>query len=179
MKRVVYKIFWTWNFDEEEKWLNEMAEKGFALSSVGLFRYEFEESLPGEYNIRLELLGHWPSHIESGDYIRFLEETDVEHVGSVMRWVYFRKKAVDGTFDLYSDNESRIQHLNRILILLVTFGVMNLCTGIYNLFLCFALQNLFNLLGIINLLLGLMLLYGYWKTDRKKRGLKEKNQIFE
>lgn len=179
MKRVVHKAFWAWDFDEEEKWLNEMAEKGFALSSAGRFRYEFEESLPGEYNIRLELLEHCPSHIESQDYIRFLEETGVEHVSSVMRWGYFRKKTVDGTFDLYSDNESRIQHLNRILILLATFGTMNLCTGIYNLFLCFALQNLANSFGIINLLLGLMILYGYWKTDRKRRGLKKKNQIFE
>lgn len=179
MKRVVYKIFWAWNFDEEEKWLNEMAEKGFALSSVSLFRYEFEECLSGEYNIRLELLEHWPSHIESGAYIRFLEETGVEHVGSVMRWGYFRKKTVDGTFDLYSNSESRIQHLNRILILLGTLGITNLYIGIYNLFLCFALQSPFNSLGIINLLLGLMMLYGYCKTGRKKRGLKKKNQIFE
>ena len=56
MRKVVYKGFFVWNFEKEEKWLNEMAAKGFALISVGPFRYEFEDSLPDEYEVRLELL---------------------------------------------------------------------------------------------------------------------------
>ena len=50
------QIFWAWNFDKEEKWLNEMAAKGLCLISVGLFRYDFEDCEPGEYQIRMQLL---------------------------------------------------------------------------------------------------------------------------
>jgi hypothetical protein len=34
-------LFWVWDFDKEEKWLNEMAAKGLSLVSVGFYKYEF------------------------------------------------------------------------------------------------------------------------------------------
>ena len=30
-----YKYFWAWEFDKEERWLNEMASNGWALVQVG------------------------------------------------------------------------------------------------------------------------------------------------
>ena len=36
MRHTVYKLLWAWEYDKEEKWLNEMAAKGMALVSVGL-----------------------------------------------------------------------------------------------------------------------------------------------
>lgn len=47
MRKVVHKLFWIWDYDKEEKWLNEMAAKGFSLISVKLLTYEFENTLPG------------------------------------------------------------------------------------------------------------------------------------
>ena len=29
MRKKVYKWIWAWNFDKEEKWLNEMSDKGW------------------------------------------------------------------------------------------------------------------------------------------------------
>lgn len=31
MRQTIHKLFWVWEFDKEEKWLNEMAARGFAL----------------------------------------------------------------------------------------------------------------------------------------------------
>ncbi|MBQ2899558.1 MAG: DUF2812 domain-containing protein, partial [Oscillospiraceae bacterium] len=31
MKKVIKKMFWAWDFEKEEKWLNEMSAKGLAL----------------------------------------------------------------------------------------------------------------------------------------------------
>ena len=118
MKKVVHKWFWAWSFEKEEKWLNEMAAKGLVLSSVDFCKYVFEDSLPDQYNVRLELLENAPTHPESEKYIRFLEETGAEHVGSVNRWIYLRRPAEMGPFDLFSDNASRVRHLGRILSLL-------------------------------------------------------------
>ena len=43
MKKVIYKLFFAWNFEKEEQWLNEMASKGLVLTYAGLGKYEFEE----------------------------------------------------------------------------------------------------------------------------------------
>ena len=115
MRYKFHKVFSVWNFDKEEKWLNEMAAKGLSLVSVGFCTYTFEEGAPGAYNVRLELLNDMPSHPKSRQYIEFVEDTGAEYIGSVFRWVYFRKKAGENGFDLFSDIDSRITHLKRIL----------------------------------------------------------------
>jgi hypothetical protein len=61
------------DFEKEEMWLNEMAAKGLALVAVGFGAYTFEESLPGEIHIRLELLDNLPSHAKALNIIKFLE----------------------------------------------------------------------------------------------------------
>ena len=65
MKRVMHRLFWAWDFDREEDWLNAWAARGWALVDVCGFRYVFEESAPGEYEYRLELLEHATSNAES------------------------------------------------------------------------------------------------------------------
>lgn len=71
MRTVIHKWFWAWDFDKEEKWLNEMAAKGLALNSVGFCKYGFDECLPGEYNVRLELLDNMPGTPKAGSIFAF------------------------------------------------------------------------------------------------------------
>lgn len=126
MRHTVHKLLWAWQYEKEEKWLNEMSAKGMQLVDVGLFRYTFEDGNCGEYTYRLEFLEHWPYHAESMSYIRFIEDTGAEHVASFRKWVYFRKKSSDGVFELYSDNISKIKHYFRIIRLLAILCVANL-----------------------------------------------------
>lgn len=114
MRRVAYRYFSIGAFEKEEKWLNEMSAKGLNLIAASGMRYEFEEGGRGEYVYRLELLPYLPAHPESAAYLKFLEETGVEHIASFHRWVYLRKKAGDGPFEVYSDLDSRIAHYERI-----------------------------------------------------------------
>lgn len=180
MRKTIHKWFWAWDFDKEEIWLNEMAAKGLALVAIGFSRYTFKECLPGEYNIRLELLENVPSHAESESYIKFLEETGAEYLGSIMRWVYFRKKTDSGEFNLYSDNNSRIKHLNRLLLLLGILALLEMCIGFSNVLIYFYLDTVHNLGGgVLCLCLGLLLGYGYLRIYRKKSKLKKEQQLFE
>lgn len=119
MQKTVYKWFWAWEADREEEWLVDMARQGWALAGVGYAAYHFERCAPGEYMIRLELLDRLPGDPRSREYINFVESTGAEYLGNVMRWAYFRKKAAEGTFELFSDLESRIRHLERMLCLLI------------------------------------------------------------
>ncbi|NLI70147.1 MAG: DUF2812 domain-containing protein [Firmicutes bacterium] len=184
MKKTIYKWFWAWNYDKEEEWLNEMAAMGLSLASVGFCTYIFEETLPGEYKVRIQLLDHFPSHPESMNYIKFLEETGIEHVGSITRWNYFRKKMnLDDSqkeFDLFSDSKSRQKHLGKMMLI---FGIL-------------ALANLLNaftqVVGyqdsgrgytfpiiIFLISIGLLLSYGFFKIYIKWNKLKKENRLFE
>ena len=110
MKTRIYKL--NWGYEKEEAWLNSMAAKGLALTDCSILSYSFEDTLPGEYIIRSTFLDHHSSHPETIRYIRFMEESGAEHVASNLGWAYFRKKAADGPFEIFSDIDSHIK-LNR------------------------------------------------------------------
>ena len=180
MRTVIKKWFWAWEFDKEEQWLAECAAKGLALVSVGYARYEFEECTPGAYNVRLEMLDHFPSHPESVQYLKFLEETGAEHVGAIMKWVYLRRPAEMGPFDLFSDNASRVRHLGRILSLLTPLAVMNLGIGIYNFSIGIAWSSPGNVFcSGLSAAVTALLAFGICKLYRKRQKIKKEQQIFE
>jgi hypothetical protein len=130
VKHVVYKFFSIGAHEKEEKWLNEMSAKGMVLTDVMGLRYVFEQGTPGEYIYRLELLNYLPSHAESIAYVKFMEDMGIEYVGSCLRWVYFRKQAQDGVFEIYSDIESKIKHLKRITWLANLVSSFSFCMAI-------------------------------------------------
>ena len=49
-----------------------------------------------------------------GDKVKAAEDAGAEYVGGCVNWIYFRRKAELGSFDLFSDIDSRIAHLARI-----------------------------------------------------------------
>lgn len=179
MRQTIRKLFWVWDFDKEEKWLNEMAAKGLSLVAVGFCKYEFEDCKPGEYRICLQLLDKMPGHPESRKYIEFLETTGAEHVGSFTRWVYFRKKASEGEFELFSDNASRIKYLGSVISLIAFVTIMNLFVGLYNLFLAITYSSSVNYLGFLNLALGIFGALGVLRLFKKRKRMKEEGQLFE
>ena len=121
MNRRIWKLFFAWDYEKEETWLNQMAARGLHFIEYTFpGRYTFEEGAPGEYIYRLEYLkGRYE---EDRNYIEFLNETGVEQVTQFLRWGYFRKKSAEGPFELYSDIDSRIGHYRRISSLMGLFG---------------------------------------------------------
>ena len=179
MRHTVKKWFWVWDFQKEEQWLQQMAAKGLALVSVGFTRYEFEDTQGGEYDVCLQLLEQNIKHPESVKYIEFLESTGAEHVGSYFRWVYLRKKRAEGGLKLFSDYQSRVKQLSRIIGMIVPVSVANILIGISNISLLFTLSGDANAVGLINLLLGLLGCFGWYKLSKMKKALQEQAQIFE
>lgn len=176
MKKNVYKLFWAWQFEQEEQWLKQCSNKGMQLSDVGFMRYTFEMDNPEIYNYKLELLNNWPTHAESEAYIRFVEETGAEMVGSIFRWVYFRKPKHLGSFDLFSDHESKIKHLNRILVLFIPLFVLELTAGLTNVM----MQGTMNrLVGVLALSVGVLIGYGIYQIMMKRKQLKKESVVFE
>ena len=179
MRSSVRKWFWAWDFQKEEQWLQQMAAKGLALVAVGFARYEFEDTEPGEYDVCLQLLEQREKHPESIKYLEFLEQMGAEHVGTYGRWIFVRKKRAEGGLQLFSDYGSRIKQLSRIIGLIAPVSAANILIGISNVSLLFTLPSAANAVGIINLLLGLLGCFGWYKLGKMKKALQEQAQIFE
>ena len=154
-KKTVKKWFWVWDFEKEEKWLNEMADAGWLLNGVGFCKYVFIPCEPGSYTLRLEM------HDKDMQYIDGLEDTGAEYVGNMMSWLYFRKKNELGAFDLFTDLDARTDHLERIGKMLFCLAAANLCIGLAN------LPQRFTF-GGVNLALAALVMYGYGCIRSKK-----------
>lgn len=160
-RKTVRKFFLVWDFEKEERWLNEMALSGWLLDKVGFCKYEFIPCTPGEYTIRLEM------HELDEQYIRFMEETGAEYIGRMVQWVYFRKKTADGEFDIFSDLDSRISHLKKIGNSLFIIGAANLLLG------------LVNPIGSINLICAILLMYALGRIHGKMESLQNNRMLME
>ena len=165
-RRTIRKWFWVWDFEKEEEWLNEMAMSGWVLEGVDWCTYHFMRCEPGEYSVRLEM------HPYDEAYLSFMKETGAEYVGRMMMWIYFRKKTADGPFDLFSDIDSRISHLDKIGKMLAAIGGANLLIGIVN---AFSPARL----GWINLLCATLLMYSLGRIHGKKEALEKERLLHE
>jgi hypothetical protein len=98
--------------DAETDWLNEMSHKGYAFKNFFLGFYTFEECEPGEYIYQIDLLHNWSGDKE--EFASFMEDSGVEVISQWYRWVYIRKKASEGSFELYTDIDTKIEQYSRI-----------------------------------------------------------------
>ena len=172
MTKTVFKLFWLWNFDREEAWLNEMSQQGWHLCRVGLCTYVFERGEPGQYIYRLEMLSRAVCHPESVKYLTFIEETGAQQVGTLFSWVYFRKQAGEGGFDLFSDIPSRLMHLDRMLwsiAFIVAFNVFNFVNLLAQ---WLERERAFSAaMFVLCLSVAVLGSYGVWRILRKRRAL--------
>lgn len=185
ISNIVYKRFSIGGFEKEEKWLNEMSAKGMQLVSVGFFRYEFEQGTPSEYIYRLEFLDKLPLNAESVAYIKFMEETGVDHIGSFFRWAYFRKKTTDGPFELYSEISSKIKHYKRINFIFNYLIVMELTIAIiefwkaWNEYMSYGHWILFTFLGVFLSVLTIIIFFIGRPIRKTLNALKKEQMVRE
>ena len=165
-----YRWFWVWDFEKEERWLNEMAANGWTLVEVGYCSYTFEKTDDNEYTVRLEM------HPFDEDYISFMEQTGAEYIGRVLQWIYFRKKSELGRFDIFSDLDSRISHLSKIHKMILMFGLANLIIGIANLL---SSRSINSAVAVFNLLVATLLMYGVGRMRGKIEYLENERQLRE
>ena len=165
-RRKVWKWFWVWDFEKEERWLNRMAMDGWVLTEVGFANYTFERCEPGEYIIRLQM------HKPDEEYLSFLEEIGAEYIGRMVQWIYFRRKSEEGPFELFSDAPSKIEHLNWIARTLLPLGIANLLIGIVN-----SLNG--SPIGAVNVMLSTLLMYGLVRIHGNIESLEKDRELQE
>ena len=164
-KKTVFKLFFVWDFEKEERWLNEMAQEGWVLENVAFPFYTFMRCEPGEYIIRMEMNS-------SRDYRAFVKELGAEYIGSYVNWMYFRRKAELGSFTLLSDIDSRLTHLKRIDRMLSLLCLANLILGVTD------SLNRFQY-GCLNLLCAALLSYALGRIHGMKAALEKERSLHE
>ncbi|WP_101772232.1 DUF2812 domain-containing protein [Peptostreptococcus faecalis] len=129
MKKTIKKIFWVWQYEKEEEWLNEMASDGWTLDSYSFFKYTFRKEQDNDrYTVRLAF-----ENQKQDEYIDFIEGTGAEYIGKCFNWMYFRKNNKLGKFELLSDVDSKIKQLKRIFMMLSIIFIANII-NIFNIF---------------------------------------------
>ena len=98
--------------DAETKWLNEMAEQGWAMKRFFAGFYSFEKCEPGQYVYQVDFGNRFFSVNE--EYRDFMQDTGVDIVQTWGFWIILRKQAGEGTFELYTDVDSTIEHYTKI-----------------------------------------------------------------
>lgn len=112
------------HFDKEEKWLEEMASKGWLLSSKRIF-YEFKKTAPEHQTIRIDFINP-KSKPDFLDYCSLFEDSGWKHIAGTKSSgsQYFLKMNSDSTEDIFSDILSRAGRYKRLSDLWLSWAVL-------------------------------------------------------
>ena len=169
MRRVIHKLFFIWQLEKEQAWINEMASHGYSLEHAGRFTFEFDETEPDKYIYKELFLKGWGESAENIKYFRFLEEMGIKVVCYINYpgtcWVYVRalKEDYPGGIDLYSDIDSKINYQKVMAGYMIFVIVATLLASVLNLSIVIkylALYNIFMWLNLACALLTLVLFTG-------------------
>lgn len=155
--------------DAEQNWLNKMSVQGWAFEKFFLGYYIFVPCKPKEFIYQIDLLDNWNG--DKKDFSDFMEDSGVEVVNQWYRWVFLRKKASDGPFEMYTDIESKISQYKRIknffmigFLLEIMCFCIEITTALYTKSLVFWLFTMF--LGLVALILLQIVCKCKWKIKQ-------------
>ena len=147
MRRVIHKIFWVWQLEKEQAWINEMASHGYSLEHAGRLTFEFEETEADLYTYKTLFLKGWADSEENRKYLKFLEEMGIKVVCYInypgTTWIYTRALKADypDGIDLFSDIDSRIKGMRVMAGYMIFVMLMMLSATLLNLWYAFGMGH--------------------------------------
>jgi len=166
----VFKLIWAWNEGKEEKWLSEMAQKGWFLKNYNFGLYTFFRGDADNYIYKLDYRSDL--NMDTQEYKSIFADSGWEHVTQFLGWHYFRTREDECKYpDIYSDNTSKIQKYKGLLRVLAIIIIVNLFNFINLIFLnqdIFSLfeynfMSIFRLIVIATLTFLIYGMYRIWK----------------
>ena len=168
----------TFDKDEEQDWLNDYCQQGWAMASFFAGFYTFIPCAPGEFIYQMDLLpGTGLRAHDYEGYVVFMHETGVEVVQRWGRWVYLRKRADEGPFEIYTDLDSQIALYQRIRQLFLWVLVIEFCCSIsaWNGLISFG-GLFFRCLAAVYILMIGAILRTIWRCGRRINDLERQRQ---
>jgi len=169
----VFRIYF--DGEKEIKWLNEMSEKGLALTNFFLGFYTFEECEKGKYQYQEDTTS--TLFKVTDEYREFMNGAGIDIVAVWGPWVILRREAEEGEFELYSDNTSKIEHQKKILKIFKAVTILEL--------ICFFMEVISGSMGNrfalgFSVIIGLFILIFcimIFKTKERLNALREEEGI--
>ncbi|MFJ7952105.1 DUF2812 domain-containing protein [Lysinibacillus sp. NPDC096418] len=122
------KYRFVFNPYDVEKWVNDMAAQGWHLKKFTWLRFSFERGEPGSHIYRHDELEWGTAHED--EYLEFLESSGIECVDRSGNVMFFRKRASEGPFELYTDKKTKVNNLSKKITLLACLLLLNLVIGL-------------------------------------------------
>ncbi len=181
MRHRFHKLFYIWQLEKEEAWINEMAQHGYGLVGMGRMTFDFEDIEPGKYTYKNLFLKGTVKSEKNRPFLEFLEEMGIEMV-SELRYpghtcIYVRS---EGGFDVFSDLDSKIEYEKIQVRYIFAVFILNLFAALFNLACAVQLGTFAN--GIccgISGVLAVFLVVNAVKKANKIKKLKAERSIHE
>lgn len=159
-----------------------MSAQGWQLTEIKRTKYTFKSCQPNKYHYRLDYLDG--NKKKNQEYLNFLQSLGIKIVAYTSNWVYLvkeNKKNDHESFELFSDNQSRINFLNK----LMNIGIVFIIGPILS-FIAFLISGLSNPI-LMPLLLAsfgcvpliILFLSGLSEINKKIKTLKKEQIISE
>ncbi|WP_440895493.1 DUF2812 domain-containing protein [Amphibacillus sp. Q70] len=102
------------DYNKEEKWLREMAQKGYQLNKVS-FGYQFRESEPSDEIFRIDYRT-FKKNVDFVDYCLMFEDSGWKHISGTKYSgaQYFQRIREDVSDDIFSDLSSKAGRYKRL-----------------------------------------------------------------
>lgn len=156
--------------DKETAWLNEMAAQGYAMTNFFAGLYTFDECTPGKYTYQIDFGDRLFGVTE--DYREFMNENNIEIVQTWGFQIILRKLTSNGSFHLYTDIDSSIEHYTRIRNMFKGISIL-MIVGFIIECICAIFAPICILFAIIIGILMLVIINAASKTNRLIADLKE------
>lgn len=178
--KICFRPYTAWQYEEEEGWMNEMAAKGWALERTNGFVHHFRRCEPGAWILRLDRPAFTMSSPEGQEYLAMLHDCGAEWVGGVNGWIYLRRRADLGEFELYSDLAGKEHLLLRARSQMLFVLALALVGWLGSLMLAFCGREAFMVFyPVIYLSIPIAVVYGLTQLNRRLKVLRRERQLHE
>ncbi|MCT6924364.1 DUF2812 domain-containing protein [Metasolibacillus sp.] len=180
MKKTIYRFFV--DDAKEEAWLNEMSAQGWHFQKMRLCFYTFVKDESQQYIYRLELINGQPVK-EQKEYITFLEDSGITIVQQFGGWIYTRKNATAGSYELFSDYTSKITYTKKELKISAFSLFPMAILGIVNFINAANRDDNFSyvclLTAILCMIASILIILSTYQLYQRKKALEKQQQLFE
>ncbi|MFZ6731842.1 DUF2812 domain-containing protein [Undibacterium sp. Ji42W] len=133
-----FKCFWSWEDEEEQQWLQEMASQGMHLKARSFFGiYRFLQDAPADIVYRLDYVSNFNwNYVKTlepdANYQQLISDAGWEHVLQASGWQYWRMPVRNGKVpEIYTDLTSKRGKYQRLLLVMCVWNLTFLPTALY------------------------------------------------
>ena len=111
-KKKIIKLFFAWQDEKEQAWLEQMAAHGWILDEINFILYTFGKAEPQHMQYCLDYQEMKQSDLQ--EYLGLFADAGWKYKGRLNNWFYFASKGPE-TREIYTDTHSKVEKYKRVL----------------------------------------------------------------